>query len=83
MMSIYDFQCLGLAEKANIAWQGTFLGDRSEAGMTVQLYSLEAFYAEVFYDPLRNEIKRVRSFKSTRLLAPYLEDIKLQRRDLI
>lgn len=76
MLTLYDFNGLTANEKANAVWQGTFLADREENGLTVQLYSVSSFYVEVFYDPLANKILRFRSFTTKHLLVPYLAHIK-------
>ena len=51
---------------------GTFVDDRIENGMQIQLYNLGAFYVEVYYNNLTNEITRYRAFKSLAQLAPYI-----------
>jgi hypothetical protein len=53
--------------------EGTFVDDREADGLKVQLYRLDSFYVEVFYDPKGNEITRYRSFKSPGQLAPYVK----------
>ena len=40
--------------------------------LKVQLYRLDTFYVEVFYDAKSNSIIRYLSFKSAGQLAPYL-----------
>ena len=76
MLTLYDFNALTDNEKAEAVWQGTFLADREENGLAVQLYSLPAFYVEVFYDPLANKILRFQAFTSKNFLTPYLAHIK-------
>jgi len=67
-------------EKAAAVLLGNFLGDREENGLRVQLYSIDTFYVEVFYDGTANKIVRLRAFKSTNLLTPYLAHIKFNLR---
>jgi len=67
-------------EKANAVWSGNFLGDREENGLRVQLYSINSFFVEVFYDGLANKIIRFRAFKTYDLLTPYLAHIKFNLR---
>jgi hypothetical protein len=50
--------------------QGNFLSDQEENGLTVQLYIVGSFYAEVTYDSLANKILRYRAFEGTEQLAP-------------
>jgi hypothetical protein len=76
MLTLYDFNGMTEDDKANAVWQGTFLADREENGLAVQLYSLGSFYTEVFYDPLANKILRFHAFTSKSFLVPYLAHIK-------
>ena len=80
MISLYDFNLLEDDEKATAVWAGTFLGDREENGLRVQLYSVDGFYVEVFYDGLANKILRFRAFKTYDLLTPYLAHVKFNLR---
>ncbi|MBK0379270.1 hypothetical protein [Mucilaginibacter segetis] len=72
MFTLYDFNALSEQEKAEAVWRGSFLADREAAGLKVQLYRLDSFYVEVFYDPAANTILRFRAFTSNNLLVPYL-----------
>ena len=76
MLTLYDFNALTEAQKADAVWQGSFLADREENGLTVQLYAVNSFYVELFYDPVANKILSFRSFTSKHLLTPYLAHIK-------
>ncbi len=76
MLTTEDFEGLTETEKADAVWQGSFLADREENGLMVQLYAVESIYIEVFYDPLANKILSFRSFTSKHLLVPYLAHIK-------
>lgn len=76
MLTLNDFNNLDENEKANATWQGTFLADREENGLIVRLYSLDAFYVEVFFDDRANKILRLRAFDHTGQLVPYLAHIK-------
>lgn len=62
-------------KKADAIMQGSFLADRKENRLILQLYSVGNFYAEVTYDPLANIILRFRVFEGTQQLAPYLAHI--------
>jgi hypothetical protein len=77
MLSLYAFVAMSETEQANIVWEGTYLGNRLEGQHMVQLYSVSTFFVEVFYDISNNRISRLRPFKSTRLLEPYLGVIDL------
>jgi hypothetical protein len=71
MITLYDFIAMDDNGRADAAWSGTYLGERQEGELIVQLYSLPDFYAEVFYDSARNQVARIRGFKKLQLLAPY------------
>ena len=76
MLTTEDFNALTETEKADAVWQGSFLADREENGIIVQLYAVDNFYVELFYDPIANKILSFRSFTSKHLLTPYLAHIK-------
>lgn len=73
MITVLDFNQMALEEQANVAITGTFLGDRQQGAVVVQLQRLDNFYIEVFYDPLQNEILRYEGFTSVARLAPYIK----------
>ena len=74
MLTIYDFNGMDDTGKGNPVFQeGTFIDNRNEAGLKVQLYRLYSFYVEIFYHTEANEIIRYRAFKSIRQLAPYIK----------
>lgn len=50
-----------------------------QAGYTLILYQLDAFYVEVKYDADGNEILGLRSFLNVNRLEPYLKDINFHR----
>lgn len=76
MLTTGDFNALTETQKADAVWQGSFLADREENGLAVQLYAVGNFYVELFYDPLANKILSFRSFTTKNLLTPYLAHIK-------
>ena len=77
MITLYDFHAMTLPENVAAVWEGTFIGDRQEGDLSVQLYNLGTFYAEVFYNAEINEIVKVRGFKGTKLIEPYLKAVKI------
>ena len=74
-----EFESLDLTEKAEAVWRGTFLGDREEGGLRIQLYSLGSCYVEAVYDPAANKIMDFRAFTSHHLLVPYLAQIRFNQ----
>jgi hypothetical protein len=74
MLTLYDFNGMDEKEQAEAVFtQGTFIDDRDEDGLKVQLYRLDSFYVEVFYNQKDNKITRYRSFNSPGQLAPYVK----------
>ncbi|MBW6491967.1 MAG: hypothetical protein K0B15_12320 [Lentimicrobium sp.] len=77
-MGIYDFNILSNDDKADILWdRGVFMMNRSEDGFDINLYSLDDFFVEAWYNPEANVIEKFRTFKSLNPLEPYLDRIKL------
>ena len=73
-LTLYEFNALDSHSQANIVFtEGAFIDDRDEDGLKVQLYGVNDFYVEVYYDPKANEIVRYRSFKSSGQLGPYIK----------
>ena len=79
MLTHYDFDRLTENEKADAVWAGSFLADREENGLMIQLYSLPSFYVEAFYDPVGNKILKFHAFTSRNLLVPYLAKIRFNQ----
>ena len=78
-MGIYNFHILSTIEQANEVWtNGTYLCSKSNGIKKHNLYSLDNFYVEMLYDSRDNEIKKIKSFRTDKLLKPYLSQIKLK-----
>lgn len=78
-MDIFDFAILNTTDQANLVWtNGTYLCSKSNGLKKYNLYALENFYVEMLYDPSDNTVKSIKSFRSERLLKPYLSQIKLK-----
>ena len=80
MLTMEQYQLLSEPEKAEVIIQGTFLADREENGLVVQLYNVGSFYGEVYYDQLTNRILRYRVFEGIQQLTPYLVHINFNLR---
>jgi len=78
-MSIRDFTALTTGEKAFLLWShGTSLATRKESGYIIDLYSLDAFFVEMWYDSKSREIENIHSFKRVKNLDIYLESISIE-----
>ena len=75
-----EFNALTETEQHTAILEGTFLADREENGLFVQLYSLHNFYIERWYDPAANRILKLQAFDGTARLAPYIAPIKFNPR---
>ena len=78
-MKLFEFKLLEDSEKLDILYaKGIYIGKRFQAGKTVILLQLDAFYAEIYYVKYRKYVECVYSFETTALLDPYLEQIDVQ-----
>ena len=80
MLTMEEYDAMEEADKAAAILQGEFLADREENGLRIQLYSVGNFYAELYYDPLANQILRWRAFEGIQQLGPYLAHIRFNAR---
>lgn len=79
-MNLYSFKLLDENQQAEALWdKGVHLGERFDGEHNTLIYQIEGFYVEVFYHPIHNSIKRLRSFRSTGQLRPYLEQIYIEK----
>jgi hypothetical protein len=75
-MTLYEYKQLEETEQAIALWdKGVHLGERFNGEHNILLYQMDGFYVEVFYHPDCNAIVRIRSFKSTGQLLPYLDQM--------
>ena len=77
-MTLYEYILMDDDKQKRVLWDGVYLSVRFEGDNTVQLYSLGSFYVEVYYSPGKNKILKVRPFKSTKPLEPYLNQINFE-----
>jgi len=74
-MTLYDFNRLNQADRATQVFNsGNYLATCPGRG---NLYDMGGFYAEVLYNQETNQIQEVRSFRTTRNLEPYLDQINV------
>ena len=78
-MTPYEFTMLGETEKVDLIYSdGIYVGKRKKNLITIVLYQIDSFYAEVFYRKYRYSVSRIRCFTSTLPLDPYLEQIDVE-----
>ncbi|MDQ3292120.1 MAG: hypothetical protein M3Q05_12615 [Bacteroidota bacterium] len=79
-MNQQNFSCDKSQQKAAIVKaQGKFLTDRLNGKHFVYLFSMDTFFAEIWYRRDNFEIDLVLTFRSTALLEPYLEEMSLEQ----
>ena len=77
-MDNYEFNLLPLNDKSAYTQQhGSYLAAREFKEHTINLYHVDKFFDEVWYNPTSNCIDNVKSFKSQNCLQPYLEKLFL------
>jgi hypothetical protein len=76
-MTLYEFLSFDDLGQANAVWDGTFLTSRIEGILALNLYDLGGFYVEVFYNTVENRIERLRPFRKTDVLSPYLNQFNI------
>lgn len=78
-MTLCEFSPLPEKEKTTLLYeQGVYVGKRKLGSLTILLYQLDGFYAEVYYRQYRRVIDRIRCFADTARLDPYLAEINVE-----
>lgn len=78
-MTLCEFSVLPDNEKISLLYeQGVYIGKRKVGHLTLLLYQLEGFYAEVYYRQYRRTVERIRTFADTARLDPYLAQIDVE-----
>ncbi len=71
---------LSMDEKGGFLFsEGSYIAVRDYYNYKVQLYSLNGFYVEVWYNPVTNSIDKIESLKSEKTLKLYLSDIDIMK----
>jgi hypothetical protein len=77
-MTVFEFQLLSLTDQLDLLYvHGVYIGKRRCGNQRIVLYQFEGYYVEVFYSKYRCYPERLRCFRSTVLLDPYLENMEL------
>lgn len=73
-----EFNFMPLKEQAQYTWEhGIHLANRKESHFVINLYSVDKFFVEVYYNPEEICINKIRSSKSRNCLEPYLDRIEI------
>jgi len=70
-MTLYDFVQLSQLEKANIVLEGRFLSCKEDKTQTAVLYKVHDFFCEVLYDNIKNNILKMKPFRTKELLQDF------------
>lgn len=80
MISFSEYKCLEQSKQAEILWmEGVYLElVRRTRKMNIELYSLNDFYVEIFFDRITEEPLFLKSFKNISSLDAYLSLIDIE-----
>lgn len=76
-MTLYEFKALDEMEQAEAVWDAVHISERWDDEHNILLYQRDNFYIEVFYHRELNVIRRIKSFRNTSQLEPYLGKIDI------
>lgn len=77
-MKLYEFCRLIEVEQYNTVWNiGTLVDHYFNKVIVINLYAINEFFVEVYYDRDTNKILYKKQFKQGELLDKYLNKIKL------
>jgi hypothetical protein len=77
-MKLYEFSALSEEEQYNTTWEiGVLVDQFIKEGIAINLYAINEFFVEVYYDQKNNKILYKKTFKQGELLDKYLKRIKL------
>jgi hypothetical protein len=77
-MNLYEFSRLSEEEQYNTTWAfGVLVDQFVKDNIAINLYALNEFFIEVYYDQTTNKILQKKTFKQGDLLDKYLNRIKL------
>lgn len=78
-IGIYELNLLATNEQADYLWNnGEFITNAIQHGGTYQLHVLHDFYVELEYHAVQNRVTQLKSFKTSTLLEPYLNQLKFE-----
>lgn len=77
-MNLYEFTKLSEEQQYNTTWAiGTLVDQFIKDGIAINLYAINEFFVEVYYDQSNNKILYKKHFKQGELLDKYLNRINL------
>jgi hypothetical protein len=77
-MKLYEFLRLSEVEQYNTVWSlGVHVDTHIKDNIAINLYTINDFYCEVYYDIKTNKILHKQTFKQGERLDKYLDKIKI------
>jgi hypothetical protein len=77
-MNLYGFLRLSEVEQYNTVWSlGVHVNTHNKDNIAINLYVINDFYCEVYYDMKTNKILYKQTFKQGARLDKYLDKIKI------
>lgn len=77
-MKLYEFSRLSEEEQYITTWQiGVLVDQFIKEGIAINLYAINEFFVEVYYDQKNNKILYKKAFKHGELLDKYLNRINI------
>ena len=80
MISFKAYRSLSIEKQAQILWEdGVYLElIRHTSKLNIELYALNDFYVEIYFDKSTEEPQSLKPFKKLKGLEPYLSLINIQ-----
>jgi hypothetical protein len=79
VMKKCEYENLPEAEQLELIQNdGVYIGKRWNKKISILLYQINDFYVEVIYRKYRCYVDRIRCFRSTMLLEPYLDQVDIE-----
>ena len=77
IMTLYQFNALDEMEQMEAIWNAAKIADRKDAAFHYNLYQIDKFYVEEQIHIEWNVRKGFKTFITTELLQPYLDNVSL------
>jgi hypothetical protein len=77
-MKLYDFKFLDDKSQAEVLFNyGVLIAERLYKDLVIQLYQINSFYVEVYYNAVFKMVQGINSFENLSRLEPYLSGIDI------
>jgi len=77
-MKLYDFKFLDDKSQAEVLFNyGVLIAERLYKDLVIQLYQINNFYVEVYYNAIFKMVQGINSFDNLTRLEPYLSSIDI------